>query len=106
MVLETHIAADVAETDEDIGAIGRLAVLNANDERNSRLAEVERHLIEILSADFDLARMQANVLVDEGDQLPSQAKNNNICPQNVRSEIAAAAVIGLPAPRRLEERAH
>jgi hypothetical protein len=102
MVLETHIAADVAEADEDTGAIGRLAELNAKEERNRRLAEVERRLSEKLSVD-DLAKMQAHVLGDDGGHLRSGRRNNNIFPMNVLAEAAAAAAVGLPGSRRQQE---
>jgi hypothetical protein len=98
MVLETHIAADVAEADEDTGAIGRLAQINANLKRNSRLAEVECYLGEKLSVD-DLAKLQAYVLEAESERCPAHERNNNIVPKNVIAEMAAAAKIAPPSSR-------
>ncbi|HEX3949671.1 MAG TPA: hypothetical protein VHW95_07470 [Steroidobacteraceae bacterium] len=90
MVLETHIAADVAETNEDTGAVARLAELNANSERNLRLVEVEERLEETLST-HDLGTMQTRVL--DAGQVEQSAKNHNLFPENVRAEIVAARAI-------------
>lgn len=44
LVTGYYICADLAETDVDIGADGRLAVLNANTARNRTLADIEQML--------------------------------------------------------------
>ena len=41
LVCEQYICADLAEMDEDIGAVGRLAALNADTERNRELRRAE-----------------------------------------------------------------
>jgi hypothetical protein len=41
LVCEQYICADLAETDNDIGSVGRLAILNADAERNKKLARAE-----------------------------------------------------------------
>ena len=42
LVCEQYICADLAEYDEDIGAVGRLAMLNADTERNAELLRAEK----------------------------------------------------------------
>jgi hypothetical protein len=42
LVCEGYICADLAELDQDIGSVGRLAALNDNHERNTWLAAFER----------------------------------------------------------------
>ncbi|WP_229266829.1 hypothetical protein [Leptospira sp. severe_002] len=43
LVCEQYICADLSEMDEDIGAVGRLAKLNADIERNAELRRMEEH---------------------------------------------------------------
>ena len=44
LVCEEYICADVVEMDMDIGAVGRLALLNENTERNRELELFEKSL--------------------------------------------------------------
>ena len=44
LVCEQYICADLAEMDKDIGAVGRLAELNADTVRNRELSRAEEQL--------------------------------------------------------------